>query len=214
LGALVLLAVVAAAFVATRLVRETRPTGWNLVLLSVDTLRADHLSSYGATFLRTPNMDRLASEGVLYENVSTVAPTTLPSHASLFTGRTPVVHGVRDNVGFYLDERFTTLAAHLKEPGLRHRRLRRAFVLDSRFEARPGFDLYDDDVEAGRRSRLRLRRRAGRRNPRERSPGRLSRRAHAPSSPSFTSIRHSYAVRGRVSRRSGVRRFSRGQLLA
>src|SRR3990172_12963720 len=97
--------------------RKNRPTGWNLVLVSVDTLRADHLSSYGATFIRTPHMDRLASEGVLFENVSTVAPTTLPAHASLFTGLTPVVPGVHDNVRFYLDDRLPTLAEHLKGRG-------------------------------------------------------------------------------------------------
>jgi len=148
-GALGLAALAAAAFVAARLVRDTGPRGWNLVLVSVDTLRADHLSSYGAGVLRTPNMDRLASEGVLYENVSTVAPTTLPSHASLFTGLTPVAHGVRDNVGFYLDDRFTTLAAHLKGQGYDTAAFVGAFVLDSRFGLDRGFDLYDDDVEGG-----------------------------------------------------------------
>jgi arylsulfatase A-like enzyme/Flp pilus assembly protein TadD len=146
-GALGILALAAAAFAALRLAGESGPTGWNLVLLSVDTLRADHLSSYGATALRTPNMDRLASEGLLYENVSTVAPTTLPSHASLFTGLTPVAHGVRDNVGFYLDDRFTTLAAHLKEQGYDTAAFVGAFVLDSRFGLDRGFDLYDDAIE-------------------------------------------------------------------
>jgi len=129
--------------------RESEPTGWNLVLVSVDTLRADHLSSYGATFIRTPHMDRLASEGVLYENVSTVAPTTLPSHASLFTGLTPVAHGVHDNVGFYLDDRLPTLAEHLKGQGYETAAFVGAFVLDSRFGLDRGFDLYDDDVEGG-----------------------------------------------------------------
>jgi arylsulfatase A-like enzyme/Flp pilus assembly protein TadD len=148
-GAIGLLALAAAAFATLRLVGDYGPTGWNLVLVSVDTLRADHLSSYGATFLRTPHIDRLASEGLLYENVSTVAPTTLPSHASLFTGLTPVVHGVRDNVGFYLDDRFTTLAAHLKGQGYETAAFIGAFVLDSRFGLDRGFDLYDDDVEGG-----------------------------------------------------------------
>ena len=124
-----------------------RPTGFNLVLVSVDTLRADHLSSYGAAFLRTPHMDRLASEGVLFENVSTVAPTTLPAHASLFTGLTPLAHGVHDNVGFYLDDRMTTLAEHLKGQGYDTAAFVGAFVLDSRFGLDRGFDRYDDDVE-------------------------------------------------------------------
>jgi arylsulfatase A-like enzyme/Flp pilus assembly protein TadD len=129
--------------------RKSRPTGWNLVLVSVDTLRADHLSSYSTTSVRTPHMDRLASEGVLFENVSTVAPTTLPAHASLLTGLTPVVHGVRDNVGFYLDDRLTTLAEHLKIQGYDTAAFVGAFVLDSRFGLDRGFDRYDDEVEGG-----------------------------------------------------------------
>jgi choline-sulfatase len=127
--------------------RGRGPSGFNLVLVSVDTLRADHLSSYGAAFLKTPHIDRLASEGVLYENVSTVAPTTLPAHASLFTGLTPIAHGVRDNVGFYLDGRSTTLAEHLKSQGYDTAAFVGAFVLDSRFGLDRGFDRYDDDVE-------------------------------------------------------------------
>jgi arylsulfatase A-like enzyme/Flp pilus assembly protein TadD len=130
--------------------RDTaKPSGWNLVLVSVDTLRADHLSSYGATFLRTPHMDRLASEGVLFENVSSAAPTTLPAHASLFTGLTPLAHGVHDNVGFYLGRRFTTLAEHLKGQGYDTAAFVGAFVLDSRFGLDRGFDHYDDDVDGG-----------------------------------------------------------------
>jgi arylsulfatase A-like enzyme/Flp pilus assembly protein TadD len=130
--------------------RDTGPRGLNLVLISVDTLRADHLSSYGATFLSTPHIDRLAEEGVLYENVMTVAPTTLPAHASLFTGLTPVAHGVRDNVGFYLDSQPTTLAEHLKSGGYDTAAFVGAFVLDSRFGLDRGFDLYDDEMESGR----------------------------------------------------------------
>ncbi len=148
-AALGVLTLAGGVWVARILTRETGPAGWNLVLVSVDTLRADHLSSYGATSVRTPHMDRLASEGVLYENVSTVAPTTLPAHASLFTGLTPVAHGVHDNVGFYLDDRSTTLAAHLKGQGYDTSAFVGAFVLDSRFGLDRGFDRYDDDVEGG-----------------------------------------------------------------
>jgi hypothetical protein len=148
-SALGLLAIAGVVYVAVRLYRAEQATGWNLVLVSVDTLRADHLSSYGATLLRTTHMDRLASEGVLYENVSTVAPTTLPSHASLFTGLTPLAHGVHDNVGFYLGDRPTTLAEHLKGQGYDTAAFVGAFVLDSRFGLDRGFDRYDDDVEGG-----------------------------------------------------------------
>ncbi|HEY7817757.1 MAG TPA: sulfatase-like hydrolase/transferase [Vicinamibacteria bacterium] len=132
--------------------RNRGPTGFNLVLVSVDTLRADHLSSYGAGFQQTPHMDRLASEGVLYENMSTVAPTTLPAHASLFTGLTPAAHGVRDNVGFYLGESVTTLAEHLKSHGYGSGAFVGAFVLDSRFGLDRGFDRYDDVIDEGAKS--------------------------------------------------------------
>ncbi|MGH9337874.1 MAG: sulfatase, partial [Vicinamibacteria bacterium] len=83
----------------------------------------------------------------LYENVSTVAPTTLPAHASLFTGLTPLGHGVHDNVGFYLEDRFETLASHLKAQGYGTAAFVGAFVLDSRFGLDRGFDVYDDDFE-------------------------------------------------------------------
>lgn len=145
--------IAAAAYIGTFVARERRPTGWNLVLVSVDTLRADHLSCYGATAVRTPHMDRLASEGILFEKVSTVVPTTLPAHASLFTGLAPPSHGVRDNVGFYLDDRFTTLAEHLKGRGYDTAAFIGAFVLDSRFGLDRGFDLYDDDIEGSRDDR-------------------------------------------------------------
>ncbi len=91
----------------------------NLVLVSVDTLRADYLSCYGSRGRITPNIDRLADSGALFEQVATVAPTTLPAHASLFTGLTPLHHGVRDNVGFYLPDNFPTLASLLKQRGYR-----------------------------------------------------------------------------------------------
>jgi Flp pilus assembly protein TadD/arylsulfatase A-like enzyme len=145
--AIAVLALAAIVYVGARLYRRGGPTGWNLVLLSVDTLRADHLSSYGGTSVRTRHMDRLASEGILHERASTVAPTTLPAHASLFTGLTPMSHGVHDNVGFSLEDRFTTLASHLKGQGYDTAAFVGAFVLDSRFGLDQGFDLYDDVVE-------------------------------------------------------------------
>ncbi|HSF19882.1 MAG TPA: sulfatase-like hydrolase/transferase [Vicinamibacteria bacterium] len=122
---------------------------WNLVLVSVDTLRADHVSAYDLEgSAQTPNLDRLAIEGILFETVQTVAPTTLPSHASLFTGLAPPRHGVRDNVGFYLSSEVPTLAQRLKEAGYRTGAFVGAFVLDSRFGLDQGFDTYFDDFES------------------------------------------------------------------
>src|ERR1039458_135637 len=82
---------------------------WNVVLISIDTLRADHVGAYGYSPSITPNFDRLAKEGVLFEHVYTPVPLTLPAHTSLLTGEYPYLHGVRDN-GEALSESVPTLA--------------------------------------------------------------------------------------------------------
>src|SRR5919109_1064993 len=79
------------------------PRPLNVIVITADTLRADKLGAYGNTRIATPNIDRLASEGVLFEQATTVVPLTLPAHASIFTGTYPLFHGVRDNGGYYLD---------------------------------------------------------------------------------------------------------------
>ncbi len=217
-GALGLLALAAAAVAAVRIAQKTRPTGWNLVLLSVDTLRADHLSSYGATFLRTPNMDRLASEGVLYENVSTVAPTTLPSHASLFTGLTPVVSWSPRQRRVLPRRPFHDARGAPQGPGVRHRRLRRSLRSGLALRTRPGF-------RSLRRRRRRFRGRgclgirrpaAGSRRSRERSRlARLAGRRPAPLLRLPSLLRSARPLRAPcrrgVSGGSGLRRLSRGK---
>jgi hypothetical protein len=70
-----------------------------VVLITLDTLRADHLGAYGNTEVRTPNLDQLARDGVVFEQAMTSAPLTLPAHSSIFTGQFPPRHGVRDNGG-------------------------------------------------------------------------------------------------------------------
>ncbi|HYU44056.1 MAG TPA: sulfatase-like hydrolase/transferase, partial [Vicinamibacteria bacterium] len=70
-----------------------------VVLVSIDTLRADHLAAYGYRAGRTPHLDALARDGVVFEDVYSHCPLTLPAHASLFTGLLPPHHGVRDNLG-------------------------------------------------------------------------------------------------------------------
>lgn len=122
----------------------SRAEPFNVILISVDTLRADHLSAYGKHLVATPHIDRLASEGVLFEQATSVAPTTLPAHASLLTGLTPLRHGVHDNVGFYLTEEHRTLAHHLREHGYLTAGFVGSFVLDARFGLARGFDDYDD----------------------------------------------------------------------
>lgn len=115
----------------------------NVLLISVDTLRADHLGVYGAR-LATPHIDRLATEGVVFEKTVSHVPVTLPSHASLFTGTYPIHHGVRDNGSFRLEDDEETLAELFRTAGYRTGAFIGSFALDSRFGLDQGFDVYDD----------------------------------------------------------------------
>ena len=89
----------------------------NLVLVTIDTLRADRLGCYGYSKIQTPNLDQFARKGVLFENAVTHTPLTAPSHASLFTGLYPTVHGVRDTGGFILPSSQLTIAEILRQQG-------------------------------------------------------------------------------------------------
>jgi arylsulfatase A-like enzyme/Tfp pilus assembly protein PilF len=117
-----------------------------VVLITVDTLRADRLSSYGSQ-VRTPHLDRLANDGVLFSNASTTVPFTFPAHSSIMTGTYPPFHGVRENVGYYLAEENVTLAQILNEAGWQTAGFVSAFVLDSRWGIGRGFDQYFDDFD-------------------------------------------------------------------
>ena len=118
--------------------------GYNVLLVTIDTLRVDRIGAYGHTGGLTPTLDRLAGEGLRFDAVHAHAPLTLPSHASLMTGRIPPHHGVRDNGTYRLDSGQPTLAASLKTAGYRTGAFVGAFVLDARFGLARGFDLYDD----------------------------------------------------------------------
>ena len=120
-------------------------SGLNVLLITLDTTRADHLGAYGFQSISTPNIDRLAREGVLFEQSTTAAPLTLPAHASLFTGRFPPGHGIRDNVGFVLDPRETTMAEILARHGYRTGAFVGSVVLSSDRGLNQGFDTYRDD---------------------------------------------------------------------
>ncbi|GAG24643.1 unnamed protein product, partial [marine sediment metagenome] len=119
----------------------------NIVLFTIDTLRADHLECYGYDRVKTPNINRLASEGILFEHNIVQAPLTLPSHSSIFTGTHPLYHGMRDNGGFYLEEKHITLAEVLKTNGYSTGAFVGAFVLDSRWGLDQGFDYYYDNFD-------------------------------------------------------------------
>jgi len=89
----------------------------NLVVITLDTTRADSLGAYGQALPVTPRMDAMAAEGVLFEHVMSSTPSTLPAHATLFTGRQPYSHGVRSNIGYRLSDENLTLAEILAEHG-------------------------------------------------------------------------------------------------
>ncbi len=126
---------------------RTRP---NLLLISIDTLRADRLGSYGHAEAATPRLDALGARGLRFEQATTVAPLTLPAHSSLLTGTFPATHGVRDNVGFKLADEQVTLAETLQGEGYRTGAFVGAFVLDSRFGLHQGFDRYFDEFHLSR----------------------------------------------------------------
>jgi arylsulfatase A-like enzyme/Tfp pilus assembly protein PilF len=115
----------------------------NLLLVTIDTLRADHLAAYGYPAIQTPHIDELAKKGVLFPRAYSHVPLTLPSHCSLMTGTLPIYHGVRDN-GYRLPASAPTLAEILKDGGYRTAAFVGAFPLDSRFGLDRGFEFYDD----------------------------------------------------------------------
>jgi choline-sulfatase len=125
-----------------------RPKVRNVLLISIDTLRADHLGAYGFPRPTTPNIDAVAREGVLFKNVHTPVPMTLPAHVSMLTGTLPPTHGLRDNLLNRLPDASLTLAEMLKARGFTTGAVVSTFVLDHRFGTSQGFDTYDDRFQA------------------------------------------------------------------
>jgi arylsulfatase A-like enzyme/tetratricopeptide (TPR) repeat protein len=119
----------------------------NLVIVTLDTTRTDRIGAYGSRDVETPAFDRLATEGALFEQAVSVAPLTLPAHSSIFTGRFPPEHGVRDNGGFFLGADQLTLAEILKGWGYRTAGFVAAYVLAGKWGINQGFDTYFDDFD-------------------------------------------------------------------
>ncbi len=117
----------------------------NVLLITIDTLRADRLSCYESEHLKTPNIDRLAKKGILFSRAFANTSTTLPSHTNILLGTTPLYHGVHDNLNFIVSEEYLTLAEHLKSQGYSTEAIVGAYSLDSRFGLSQGFDFYDDN---------------------------------------------------------------------
>jgi arylsulfatase A-like enzyme/Tfp pilus assembly protein PilF len=141
----VLAALSAAACSSRERPRIVRPA--SIVLVSIDTLRADRLPIYGYAQGATPHLDRVAREGVVFENAYSHCPLTLPSHASLLTGLLPPRHGVRDNAGYALPPGSRTLAVRLHEAGFATGAAVSAFVMRRSTGLAQGFSRYDDAIE-------------------------------------------------------------------
>jgi arylsulfatase A-like enzyme/Flp pilus assembly protein TadD len=152
-GRLIALVVAAGAIVAAALYFIPRGAAFaiepdanqNVLLVTIDTLRADAVGSYGGR-AATPNLDRLADSGARFDFAHGHAVVTLPSHTSILTGRYPYEHGMRDNAGFRVHDGTATLATWLKARGLATGAFVGGFPLTKRFGLTPGFDVYDDQM--------------------------------------------------------------------
>ncbi len=124
---------------------KTKGKGWNVLIITIDTLRADRLSCYSREHLETPQIDSLAHRGVLFDYAFAHTPLTLPSHTNILLGRTPLYHGVHDNSSFTVQEKYLTLAEFLKDAGYATGAFVGAYPLDSTFGLDQGFSTYDDE---------------------------------------------------------------------
>src|SRR5207244_8670286 len=122
----------------------------NLVVITIDTLRPDHLGCYGYKQIRTPNIDALAADGVRFEHAYTPVPVTLPAHTAIFTGTYPMLSGMHDFSANKLSPQQPTLASVLKEHGYTTGAVIGSAVLDSRFGLNHGFDFYYDHFDFSR----------------------------------------------------------------
>lgn len=146
---LVAIAVIAVGIILVRFVRpaSNAPRGGpNVLLVTLDTTRADRIGAYGWRHGRTPTLDHLAKEGIIFTRAYSSVPMTLPSHTTIMTGLYPFYHGVRDNSGFELDPRARTLAEIFNDHQYQTGAVVAAFVLDARFGLNQGFAEYRDRI--------------------------------------------------------------------
>lgn len=137
-----------AAFGGWRFAKASAPVNGPIILISIDALRADHLPAYGYAAGRTPAIDALASDSVLFEHAYAHVPQTLPAHASLLTGRLPFETGVRDVAGFALDGSSRTVAEILRDRGYKTAGIVSSFLLRRDTGIGRGFALFDDELPA------------------------------------------------------------------
>ena len=122
------------------------PRDANVLLITLDTTRADHLSCYGPHGAKTPHLDELAARGVRFTQASAQVPLTLPSHACIMTGAYPPVHGLRDMGGFILEPSHPTMASLAQEAGFATAAFVGSRAVAKHFGLSHGFDTYDDDM--------------------------------------------------------------------
>jgi len=142
----VILALLASVLLTAGCTRGRDDSPLHLLLITLDTARADRFSYAGASPVETPAVDSLAAEGTAFLQAVSPVPVTLPAHASILTGLLPPAHGVRNNGTYRLTESAVTLAERLTAGGYRTGAFVGASVLDSRYGLDQGFEVYDDDM--------------------------------------------------------------------
>ncbi len=128
----------------------------NVVLVTIDTLRADFVGCYGSKVVKTPHIDALAADGLRFESVVSEVPLTLPAHCCLLTGTYPLSHGVHDNLGYVLSSNNLTLAEVLREQRYSTAAFVGAYVLHSKWGLSQGFQHYDDDLPRSDQTKAQL----------------------------------------------------------
>ncbi len=129
-------------------IRQSPPTRPSVILITIDTVRADHVGCYGAQMVKTPTLDALAHDGVVFERAISQVPLTWPSHAVILTGTYPFQNGVQDFTGQPLAQQFRTVAQTFHQAGYATGAVISAFVLDRSWGLARGFDFYDDAFSA------------------------------------------------------------------
>ena len=124
---------------------NSKKNKFNLLLITIDTLRADRLSCYSKDYVSTPVIDALAAKSTLFTRAFAHTSTTLPSHTNILLGTTPLHHGVHDNSSFKVRDEYLTLAEYLKKEGYSTGAFIGAYPLDTIFGLSQGFEIYDDN---------------------------------------------------------------------
>ncbi|MDQ1350455.1 MAG: Sulfatase-like hydrolase/transferase [Acidobacteriota bacterium] len=128
----------------------------NVILFTLDTLRTDFVGAYGKGRAETPNMDRIAAEGTLFENCIAQTPLTLPSHTSILSGTYPLYHQVRDNGGFLVPESLEFISEVLQKQGFTTAAFIASYVLHSKWGFNQGFNTYSDDFDLTKYKKISL----------------------------------------------------------